>query len=59
MVVTFTLAQPQESGYFLRLTDYLASMGITIYSVHGGNFPKTKERTEAYGTFVENINSLL
>jgi sugar phosphate isomerase/epimerase len=54
----FNLAQPQDWKYFEQLTNYLASMGITAYSVHGGNFPKTTERIQAYATFVENIHYL-
>ncbi|MBD2364863.1 TIM barrel protein [Anabaena minutissima FACHB-250] len=54
----FNLAQPQDWKYFEHLTDYLASIGITAYSVHGGNFSKTTERAKAYTTFVENIDYL-
>lgn len=54
----FNLAQPQDWEYFERLTDYLASTRITAYSVHGGNFLKTTERTQAYATFLENIHYL-
>jgi sugar phosphate isomerase/epimerase len=54
----FNLAQPQDWNYFKRLTDYLSSIGITAYSVHGGSFSKTTERIQAYTTFVENIHCL-
>lgn len=54
----FNLAQPQDWKYFERLADYLASIGVTAYSVHGGNFCKTTERVLAYTTFVENIHRL-
>ncbi len=54
----FNLAQPQDWKYFERLTDYLASIGITAYSVHGGNFSKTAERALAYAIFVQNIHCL-
>ncbi|MEH2003254.1 MAG: TIM barrel protein [Nostoc sp.] len=54
----FNLAQPQDWKYFQRLTDYLASISITAYSVHGGNFSKTTERDQAYTIFVENIHYL-
>jgi sugar phosphate isomerase/epimerase len=54
----FNLAQPQDWDYFERLTDYLANIGITAYSVHGGNFHKTTERDQAYKAFVENIHRL-
>ncbi|MEA5628083.1 sugar phosphate isomerase/epimerase family protein [Nostoc sp. UHCC 0251] len=54
----FNLAQPQDWKYFEQLIDYLASMGVTAYSVHGGNFCKTTERVLAYTTFVKNIHRL-
>lgn len=54
----FNLAQPQDWKYFEQLTDYLASIGVSAYSVHGGNFSKTTERVLAYATFVENIHRL-
>jgi len=54
----FNLAQPQDWKYFEQLTDYLASIDVSAYSVHGGNFSKTTERTKAYTTFVENIHYL-
>ncbi|MDZ8264592.1 MAG: hypothetical protein RMY63_40405 [Nostoc sp. ChiQUE01b] len=44
----FNLAQPQDWDYFERLADYLANMGITTYSVHGGNFSNSTERTQTY-----------
>jgi hypothetical protein len=54
----FNLAQRQDWSYFHRLTDYLASMDITAYSVHGGNFSSTANRSQAYTTFLENIHYL-
>ncbi|MBD2492680.1 sugar phosphate isomerase/epimerase [Aulosira sp. FACHB-615] len=54
----FNLAQPQDWKYFEQLTDYLASIGVSAYSVHGGNFSKTTERAKAYTMFVENIQYL-
>ncbi|WP_238360683.1 hypothetical protein [Iningainema tapete] len=48
----FNLAQPQDWNYFQRLTDWLASMDITAYSVHGGSFSTRSERTKAYATFL-------
>lgn len=54
----FNLAQPQDWSYFERLTDWLASNGITSYSVHGGNFPIGTERADAYATFIENVDCL-
>ncbi|WP_225225987.1 hypothetical protein [Komarekiella delphini-convector] len=54
----FNLAQPQDWNYFQRLTDYLASMNITAYSVHGGNFPSTANRDQAYATFLKNVHFL-
>lgn len=61
----FNLAEPQDWKYFQRLTDWLASHGITAYSVHGGDFPTTSDRThmrcfraKAYATFLENVYCL-
>lgn len=54
----FNLTQPQDWDYFEKLAEYLASIGVTAYSVHGGNFCKTTERAKAYTTFVENIQYL-
>ncbi len=54
----FNLAQPQDWNYFQRLTDFLASLGITAYSVHGGNFATVCDRSLAYATFLENVYCL-
>ena len=54
----FNLAQPQDWNYFQRLTDWLASLGITAYSVHGGNFPTRSDRAKAYAYFLENVYCL-
>ncbi|MBR8837800.1 MAG: sugar phosphate isomerase/epimerase [Stigonema ocellatum SAG 48.90 = DSM 106950] len=64
----FNLAQPQDWNYFQRLTDWLASLGITAYSVHGGNFSTRSDlalahhpkgdRPKAYACFLENVYCL-
>lgn len=55
---SFNLAQPQDWNYFERMTDWLASIGITAYSVHGGNFRTGSDRAFAYATFLENVHCL-
>jgi sugar phosphate isomerase/epimerase len=62
----FNLAHQQDWNYFQILTDWLASLGITAYSVHGGSFPTRSdcpmgtlcERTKAYAKFLENVHFL-
>ncbi len=54
----FNLAQQQDWNYFEVLTDCLASLGITAYSVHGGSFPTRSDRTKAYAKFLENVQCL-
>ena len=55
---TFNLAQPQDWNYFRRMTDWLADLDITAYSVHGGHFPIGTERAQAYAKFLENVHYL-
>jgi sugar phosphate isomerase/epimerase len=54
----FNLASRFDRVYFARLTDWLASLGITAYSVHAGSYPTKSDKSAAYARFVENVHQL-
>lgn len=54
----FNLANSQKWNYFEQLTDWLANLGVTAYSVHAGSFPTGANRASAYAKFLENVHHL-
>lgn len=54
----FNLARHFDAEYFARLIDWLASLGVTAYSVHAGSYPRDSAPGVAYTRFLENIHQL-
>ncbi|NEQ25093.1 MAG: TIM barrel protein [Microcoleus sp. SIO2G3] len=54
----FNLANSFDKRYFERLTDWLAAMNITAYSVHAGSFTRADDPTDAYDRFVTHLEKL-
>lgn len=55
---SFNLAATFDAGYFERLTDWLATMDITAYSVHAGSYPAGADRPLAYAQWLQHLAQL-
>lgn len=55
---SFNLAHSFNVNYFERLTDWLAAMNITAYSVHAGSFTRADDPTTAYDRFAGHLEKL-
>jgi len=55
---SFNLAHPFDAAYFARLTDWLARMGISAYSVHAGRYARTTDPEFANACFWEHVGQL-
>jgi sugar phosphate isomerase/epimerase len=54
----FNLAEPINVGYFQQMMDWLATRGITAYSVHPGHFSQNSERDMAWHQMLNNLETL-
>ena len=55
---SFNLAHNFDARYFERLTDWLVTIGITAYSVHGGSYFPGDDPTAAYMRFLNHLDQL-
>lgn len=55
---SFNLADSFDTRYFERLTDWLAAMDITAYSVHGGSCCPSDNPAAAYVRFLCHVDQL-
>jgi sugar phosphate isomerase/epimerase len=55
---SFNLADSFDARYFERLTDWLALMDITAYSVHAGSYHLSEDPAAVYARFLDHVDQL-